>query len=274
MKVLPFIKMHGLGNDYVYIDCFQPATATLLAHTDIAALARRISDRHLGVGSDGLVLIMPARKADVRMRMFNADGSEAQMCGNAARCVAKYAYEHDLCTNPMTLETASGVRRLWMELSASQRVNNVMVEMVVPEINRRTLTLGSEVQAYVYVNIGNPHAVIFVDQLPNDQTLNTLGPLWEKHPDFPEGTNVEFVQMLNPHELRMRVWERGTGETMACGTGACAAAVAAMRLGKAERELTVHLRLGDLYIQWPADDKPVYLTGPATEVYRGEYFME
>ena len=184
---IPFIKMHGLGNDYVYIDCFQPETAQLIANTDLPSLARAVSDRHRGVGSDGLVLIMPSDKADVRMRMFNADGSEGRMCGNAARCIAKYAYEQGLCASPMTLETLAGIKKL----------------TVNPQSGLITVEMGT--------TIGNPHKVFITDE-PVD-TLSIYGI---------EDTNVEWINVLNRREIAMRVWERGSGETMACGTGACA----------------------------------------------------
>ena len=237
MQVLPFIKMHGLGNDYVYIDCFQPDTAKILANTDLPALARAVSDRHRGIGSDGLVLIMPSAKADVRMRMFNADGSEGRMCGNAARCIAKYAYEQGSCASPMTLETLAGIKRL----------------TVNPQSGLITVEIGT--------SIGNPHKVFITDE-PVD-TLSIYGI---------EDTNVEWINVLNRREIAMRVWERGSGETMACGTGACAAATEAMNQGLTENEVTVHLRGGDLLVR--RDERGViYLTGPATEVFRGEYIL-
>ena len=232
--------MHGLGNDYVYIDCFSPETASLLAGTDIPSLARRISDRHTGVGSDGLVLIMPSQKADIRMRMFNADGSEAEMCGNASRCIGKYAYEHGLGGKTMTLETLAGIKRLTIQTNAQNQVEQVTVEM------GKTM--------------GNPHKV-FITEEP----LNTI----EIHEI--KGTNAEWVNVLNRNEIAMRVWERGTGETMACGTGACAAAVTTMDKGLTDNHVTVHLRGGDLDV-YRNDDGIIFLTGPATEVFRGEYF--
>lgn len=250
-----FIKMHGLGNDYVYIDAFQPDNAKCLAKTDLTAMAQRVSDRHFGIGSDGLVLILPSEKADARMRIFNADGSEAQMCGNAIRCVGKYLYESGICRKQeLKIDTLAGVRELSLHISGDT-VEQVTVNMGKPIIRPETLNIGEERINYTFVDIGNPHAVFFCDdtlQLPTD-------------------VNVEFVRVRNEQELDMRVIERGSGETMACGTGACAATAAAIRQGKTQRKVTVHLRGGDLTIEWPTDDMPIYMTGTATEVFRGKY---
>ena len=235
MKKLPFIKMHGLGNDYVYVDCFQPDTASQLANIDLPALARAVSDRHRGIGSDGLVLIMPSDKADLKMRMFNADGSEGRMCGNAARCIAKYAYEQGLCASPITLETLAGIKKL----------------TVNPQSGLITVEMGT--------TIGNPHKVFITDEPVETLAIYGL-----------EDTNVEWINVLNRREIAMRVWERGSGETQACGTGACAAATEAMNQGLTENEVTVHLRGGDLLVRRD-ENGIIYLTGPATEVFRGEY---
>lgn len=249
--------MHGLGNDYVYIDCFPPETSALIKRTDLSALARAVSDRHTGIGSDGLVLIMPSREADARMRIFNADGTEAEMCGNAIRCVGKYLYESGLCTKQnLFVETLAGIRTLALQLS-NNHVQQVTVNMGKPLIRPETIVVGADPIGYIYVNMGNPHAVFF------RETLSLL----------PSNTNVEFVCVRNNKELDVRVIERGSGETMACGTGACAAAVAAIKQGRTERTLTVHLPGGDLFIRWEADDQPVYMTGPATEVFRGTYYF-
>ena len=230
--------MHGLGNDYVYIDCFQEHNAALIAQVDLPTLARRVSDRHLGIGSDGLVLILPSKEADAKMRIFNADGSEAQMCGNAARCIAKYVYESGLCGREMTLETLSGIKRL----------------IVDPQDGLVTVVMGT--------SIGNPHKVFITEEPVAQIELYGI-----------EDTNVEWVNVLNRREIRMRVWERGSGETLACGTGACAAAVAAMEQGLTDNEVTVHLRGGDLLIR--RDEQGViFMTGPASEVFRGEYTWE
>ncbi|MBO7456640.1 MAG: diaminopimelate epimerase [Paludibacteraceae bacterium] len=271
MKTLPFIKMHGLGNDYVFVDCFLPQTAALMAKTDLSALARRISDRHCGVGSDGLVLILPAQEADARMRMFNADGSEAQMCGNAIRCVAKYLYESGLCNKSrLFVDTLAGIRILSLHVNDGH-VDQVTVNMGVPSIKPDVLTPNTDPLGFMAVNMGNPHAVFFRDTVITSEQLGKEGERIGTHPHFPEGTNVEFVCVRNDKELDLRVWERGTGETQACGTGACAAVAAAIKLGKMQRSVTVHLPGGDLLIQWEANDKPVFMTGSATEVFRGEY---
>lgn len=274
MKTFPFIKMHGLGNDYVYIDCFPETTAQFIAKTDLAALARRVSDRHFGIGSDGLVLIMPAKEADAKMRIFNADGSEAQMCGNAIRCVGKYLYESGICCNTRVfIETLAGLRTLSLEIKGKE-VHSITVNMSVPLVQPDVLMQGADPIGFTSVKIGNPHAVFFRETVFTDEQVADLGKRIGTHPHFPEGTNVEFVRVRNTSELDIRVWERGSGVTLACGTGACAAVVAAIRNGWTGREVTAHLPGGDLLIRWERDDQPVYMTGPATEVFRGEYTWE
>lgn len=274
MKTFPFIKMHGLGNDYVYIDCFPKTTAQFIAKTDLAALARRVSDRHFGIGSDGLVLIMPSKEADAKMRIFNADGSEAQMCGNAIRCVGKYLFESGLCCNTRVfIETLVGLRTLSLEIKGKE-VHSVTVNMSVPLVQPDVLMQGADPIGFTNVNIGNPHAVFFRETVFTDEQVAYLGKRIGTHPHFSEGTNVEFVRVRNTSELDIRVWERGSGVTLACGTGACAAVVAAIRNGWTGREVTAHLPGGDLLIRWERDDQPVYMTGPATEVFRGEYTWE
>lgn len=274
MKTFPFIKMHGLGNDYVYIDCFPKTTAQFIAKTDLAALARRVSDRHFGIGSDGLVLIMPAKEADAKMRIFNADGSEAQMCGNAIRCVGKYLFESGICCSTRVfIETLAGLRTLSLEIKGKE-VHSITVNMSVPLVQLDVLMQGSDPIGFTNVNIGNPHAVFFRETVFTDEQVADLGKRIGTHPHFPEGTNVEFVRVRNTSELDIRVWERGSGVTLACGTGACAAVVAAIRNGWTGREVTAHLPGGDLLIRWERDDQPVYMTGPATEVFRGEYTWE
>ena len=270
---LPFTKMHGLGNDYIYIDCFDAQTAALIAKTDLSALARRVSDRHYGIGSDGLVMILPSAEADAKMRIFNADGSEAQMCGNAIRCVGKYLYENGRHTTPhMFIETKAGIRSLTLNI-ADGVVRTVMVNMGLPHVRPDVLMRGMDPVGFISVNMGNPHAVFFRDALrPEEVTL--YGPRISTHAHFPEGTNVEFAYVRNATELDVRVYERGSGETLACGTGACAAAVAAMQQGLTERIVTVHLPGGDLRIRWESEDEPVFMTGPATEVFKGTYFPE
>lgn len=271
---VPFLKMHGLGNDYVYVDCFRPQTATLVAQTDLPALARRVSDRHFGVGSDGLVLMLPSKEADAAMRIFNADGSEAQMCGNAIRCVGKYLYESGLCDRTrLFIETAAGIRLLMLQLTGG-RVEGVQVNMGVPRIRPDVLMKGSDPVGFTSVNMGNPHAVFFRDTVMADEEVAEIGRRVGTHPHFPEGTNVEFVRVRNNKELDVRVWERGSGFTLACGTGACAAAVAAIRHGWADHDVVVHLPGGDLDIHWEGGEQSVFMTGPATVVFRGEYTWE
>ena len=268
---LPFIKMHGLGNDYVYIDCFQTKTARLIAKTDLHALARHISDRHFGVGSDGLVLILPSKEADAKMRIFNADGSEAEMCGNAIRCVAKYLYKSGLCPKThLFIETLAGIRALTLRAIQGQ-VLEVTVNMGAPHMRPDVLMRGDDPIGFSSVNIGNPHAVFFRHTMQQIEEITTYGQLVSTHPHFPEGTNVEFAYVRNVREIDVRVWERGSGITLACGTGACAAAVAAIWNSWTERNVTVHLPGGDLDIRWERDTDSVFMTGPATEVFRGEY---
>lgn len=250
---LPFIKMQALGNDYVYIDCFRLSTAKFIDKADLPALARHISDRHLGVGADGLVLIMPSRQADVRMRMFNADGSEAEMCGNAARCIAKYAFEQGLCGNPLTLETLAGIKKLSLHPDSEGGVEQVTVEMGT--------------------TLGNPHEVFFVEDADALDRQFELLSSDARYADLRKRANIECAYVISKNELRMRVCERGTGETLACGTGACAAAVAAMDKGLTGNSVTVYLPGGDLLVQRD-DTGVIYLTGTAAEVFRGVYNWE
>lgn len=250
---LPFIKMQALGNDYVYIDCFRKDIDKFIDKADIPALARRISDRHLGVGADGLVLIMPSRQADVRMRMFNADGSEAEMCGNASRCIAKYAFEQGLCGNPMTLDTLAGIKSITVDVTDNGRVN------------KATVNMGT--------SIGNPHEVFFADDADALDRQFELLSSDARYADLRKRANIECAYVISKNELRMRVCERGTGETLACGTGACAAAVAAMDKGLTGNSVTVYLPGGDLLVQRD-DTGVIYLTGTAAEVFRGEYSWE
>ncbi len=288
---LHFTKMHGAGNDYIYVDCIShPLTPP---SGGWGAVSIRLSDRHFGIGSDGLVLILPSDKADLRMRMFNADGSEAQMCGNAARCVARYAYDHKFVNKEtFTLETKAGIKILRVEtpyIASPVTVTNVetpfcaslqqpflvSVDMGEPELINKDLTaLTATVETRRWcvsskvVSMGNPHAVFFVPNL-NDIDVHTLGKAIEKAPLFPERTNVEFVEIINKTEVRMRVWERGSGETLACGTGACAVCVAGATLGLTEHNITLHLLGGDLHVHWQPDNH-VILTGPAEYVFTGE----
>lgn len=275
MQTIPFIKMHGLGNDYVFIDCFASATADIVRHTDLPTLARHMSDRHFGIGSDGIVLIIPANKndADAEMRIFNADGTEAEMCGNAIRCVGKYMYENGLCRrNIIFIRTLSGIRTLRLH-TLDGIVDNIEVEMGKAEVVFNQLTIDNRTVDFVSVNMGNPHIVLFPKTDLATMSLTPIGPTLEKHPHFPEGTNVEFVSVRNSNEIDMRVWERGSGETMACGTGACAATVAAAVLSKTCNAVTVHLRGGDLKIQYNPASHEVTMCGTATEVFRGQYIL-
>lgn len=273
VKKMQFIKMHGLGNDYIYVDCFDPVTADLIAQTELSSLAQQLSDRHFGIGSDGLVLILPSNEADARMRIFNADGSEAQMCGNAIRCVGKYLYESGLCRRTqMRIQTLAGLRTLKLHTTEG-KVDSAEVNMGKAEVQFDELMINYRPVAFVSVNMGNPHIVLFPQTHVATMSLTPLGPTLERHSHFPEGTNVEFVSVRNPNELDMRVWERGSGETMACGTGACAAAVAAAVLSKTGNSVTVHLRGGDLHIHYDPETREVTMRGPATEAFRGEYSL-
>ena len=273
VKKMQFIKMHGLGNDYVYVDCFDPVTADILAHTELSSLAQQLSDRHFGIGSDGLVLILPSDEADAQMRIFNADGSEAQMCGNAIRCVGKYLYESGICRRTqIRIHTLAGLRTLRLHTTEG-KVDSAEVNMGKAEVMFDELMINYRPVAFVSVNMGNPHIVLFPQTHVATMSLTPLGPTLERHPHFPEGTNVEFVSVRNSKEIDMRVWERGSGETMACGTGACAAAVAAAVLSKTDNSVTVHLRGGDLHIHYDPETREVTMTGPATEAFRGEYIL-
>jgi diaminopimelate epimerase len=276
---MQFTKMHGAGNDYVYVDCFaQPVPDRL------PELARRISDRRFGVGGDGLILIRPSDRADARMQMFNADGSEAEMCGNGIRCVAKYVYDHGICRrDELRIETGAGV--LSVQLQTDQgRVRQVRVDMGPPILEAAIIptTLPGTPVADVpldvaghrltvtCVSMGNPHCVIFVPEA-TDALVWALGPHIETDPHFPARVNVEFVEVLGPGEVRQRTWERGSGETWACGTGASAVCVAGVLTGRTERRIVNHLRGGDLVLEWNEADGRVYMTGPAEEVFQGQW---
>jgi diaminopimelate epimerase len=274
-----FTKMHGAGNDYVYIDCFAEPVPS-----DIVATAIAISDRHTGVGGDGLVLIGPSEKGDARMRMFNADGSESEMCGNAIRCVAKYVYDRGLAKkSELKIETGRGVLTMQLSTGGNGKVDRVTVNMGAPilEAARIPTTLpgnpplnvplevaGQTIQVSC-ISMGNPHCVTFVDEVNDDWVLR-VGPQIERHPAFPRRVNAEFIQVVSKDEFIMRVWERGSGETLACGTGACASAVAAALTGRTNRTVTAHLRGGDLKLEW-SEAGDVFMTGPAAEVFSGEW---
>lgn len=274
-----FTKMHGAGNDYVYVDCFaQPVPA------DLPDLARRIADRRFGVGGDGLILIRPSDRADARMQMFNADGSEAEMCGNGIRCVAKYVYDHGLARKEdLRIETGRGVLALTVH-TAGGRVARVRVDMGEPILEaaripttlpgspvvEAELPVGDRRLRVTSVSMGNPHCVVFVAEATDDLVLG-LGPRIETDPHFPARVNVEFVEVLGPAEVRQRTWERGSGETWACGTGASAVCVAGVLAGRTGRRIVNHLRGGDLELHWNEADNHVYMTGPAAEVFTGDW---
>lgn len=276
---MKFTKMHGAGNDYVYVDCFRAPPPR-----DPAKVSQAVSDRHFGVGSDGLILICPSERADARMRMFNADGSEAEMCGNGVRCVAKYVYDHGLVKKPtLSIETGRGVLTLDLELD-NGKVRQVRVDMGEPILQADKipttlpgnppinvpLVVGDQTLTVTCVSMGNPHCISYVDTI-TDALVHGVGPKVENHPAFPRRINAEFVKINRPDDVTMRVWERGSGETLACGTGACAVAVAGVLSGRTERKIVVHLPGGDLHLHWSEADKHVYMTGPATEVFSGEW---
>src|SRR3990170_8285712 len=275
---MKFTKMHGIGNDYVYINCFEAEIK------DPTKLAPIISDRHFGVGSDGLILIMPSKAADCRMRIFNADGSEAQMCGNGIRCVAKYVYDHKITQkNPLTVETLAGVKTIQL-FTMNGKVSSARVNMGKPGLMRseipmlgketqvidETLTISKGISVRITcVSMGNPHCVIFIDNFDKIDVQKN-GAEIERHHSFPERTNVHFVKVHSPKEVTMKTWERGSGITLACGTGASAVCVAGVLNKKTERKILAHLPGGDLELEL-AEDGSVYMTGPATEVFTGEW---
>ena len=277
---MKFTKMQGAGNDYIYLDCTKETVSCP------EELARKISDRHFGVGSDGLVLILPGDAADFRMRMFNADGSEARMCGNASRCVGKYVYERGLTKKTeITLETGAGIRSLRLFLKDG-RVNSVQVDMGVPDLRPeriptvlsagrdRVVNVPLRIDGRVFpvtcVSMGNAHCVVFLEDAEG-WPVETWGPLFEQHGDFPERINTEFARIIDRKTIRMRVWERGSGETMACGTGACATLVAAVLNGLTERDAELRLNGGSLQIRWDEETGHVFMTGPAEFVFDGEW---
>ena len=274
-----FTKMQGIGNDYVYVNCFEEQVV------NPEQLSVRLSDRRFGIGGDGLILIMPSQIADFKMRIFNADGSEAMMCGNGTRCIGKYVYEHGLTNKPhITLETNSGIKYLELHCTGDQ-VTSVTVDMGKAILTPREIPVesdsqepfvakpvqvGDRLERLTCVSVGNPHAIVFCDRV-EDLDLEKLGPLFEHHAIFPDRVNTEFVRVIDDHTLQMRVWERGSGETLACGTGACATTVAAVLNGYCPQgePILVKLRGGDLTITYQADGT-VMMTGPAEEVFQGE----
>jgi len=276
---MKFTKMHGLGNDYVYVSTFDQKLPG-----EPSALAVVVSDRHFGVGGDGLILIGPSERADARMRMFNADGSEGEMCGNGVRCVAKYVHDHGIAPKPrITIETGRGILTLDLEV-AGGKAQRVRVDMQAPILNASEipttlpgnpplnvpLEVDGQTLAVTAVSMGNPHAVIYVDGVA-EFPVERIGPLIETHPTFPKRVNVHFVEVLSPGEVRMRTWERGSGITLACGTGACAVCVAGVLTGRTESRLLAHLPGGDLLLEWQGEGDSVFMTGPATEVFSGEW---
>ena len=292
-----FIKMHGIGNDYIYIDCIANPMPN-----NIEQFSRHASDRHIGIGGDGVVLILPSEVTDCRMRMFNADGSEGRMCGNAIRCVGKYYYETYSCRDAarcvltsetsthssLSVETLSGIKHLTLNI-IDNKVDSVTVDMGIPSLQpadipiltdtpfiNQTISIDSQnncelciVNCASAVSMGNPHLILPIDDIDH-YPLHQLGPLWENHPLFPDRVNTEIVEQLSPTHLRMRVWERGSGETLACGTGACAVVVAFTHLNRIPKgePITVSLRGGDLIITY-CDNNHVLMQGTATEVFRG-----
>lgn len=276
---MKFTKMQGLGNDYVYVNCLKEKIA------DPPEMARKISDRHFGVGSDGLIMINPSDKADFEMEMYNADGSRAEMCGNGIRCVAKYVYDYGLTDKThISVETLAGIKYLDLTVE-NGKVSLVKVDMGRPVLEPDKIPVQAEGSRVVNealmvdgkeyrmtcVSMGNPHAVIFVDQDVRELPLEQIGPSFENHERFPQRINTEFVRVLDRRTAEMRVWERGSGETLACGTGTCAVAVACVLNGLTEDEITVHLLGGDLYIRWDRENDTVYMTGPAETVFDGEW---
>lgn len=284
---MKFTKMHGIGNDYVYVNCFEETVE------EPSRVAELVSNRHFGIGSDGLILIKPSETADFCMEMYNADGSLSGMCGNGIRCVAKYVYDHGMTNmTTITVETGAGIKTL--ELSVQEgKVIMVTVDMGAPVLTSNgakidlsvcdwqlltreqiweRITVGGKAYEMICISVGNPHAVVFVedtDSFPVEQ----VGPLFENHPRFPERTNVEFIQAVDLNVLKMRVWERGSGETMACGTGATASGAAAMLAGYVNRETQVKLLGGSLRIAWDQETGHMMMTGPATEVFTGEIVL-
>lgn len=273
---MKFTKMQGLGNDYIYVNCFEESVE------NPAELSVRLSDRHFGIGSDGLILIRPSSVGDAMMDLYNADGSRAMMCGNGIRCVGKYVYERGISQKEvLKIDTLSGVKTLYLSLK-NKKVQSVRVDMGIPEfcpekipvqgwkaplIEERFSFQGEELRI-TCVSMGNPHCVLFVPDVAR-APVETLGAALEHCDRFPEGVNVEFIHVVNRKELDMRVWERGSGETMACGTGACAAVAAAIAAGKTDRFVTVHLLGGDLQIAWPEENSALYMEGPAEFVFEG-----
>lgn len=288
IKRLHFTKMHGAGNDYVYVDALGSPTSLDLGTVDLPDLARKISDRHFGVGGDGLIVIMPSANADFRMRMFNADGSEAQMCGNGTRCVAKYLHDKGFTDKQeFTLDTLAGVKVLHLHLENGV-TKEVTVDMGLTRLKRGEIPVNGDTESAMVdekvkvddstfevtaVGMGNPHGVIFVDKI-TDRLVHHYGMLLERSDIWPEKANIEFVEVHDSSHIYMRVWERGSGETLACGTGACASVVAAVTKGLTQEEVEVELLGGKLYIKYDTESGHVFMRGAAEFVAEGQYFYE
>ena len=278
---MKFTKMHGAGNDYIYIDCFRESV-----NGDVAQLARDMTHRHFGIGGDGLILIRPSDSADARMQMLNADGSEAEMCGNGIRCFAKYIYDHGIASKPqLKIETGAGILTADLTIGDDEHVAAVTVNMGQPELEAAKVpttilpsgkVVDHEIEvaggkfAVTCVSMGNPHCIIFVDKATDELVLG-VGPKIETDARFPNRTNVEFVEVLSRGEIRQRTWERGSGETWACGTGASAVCVAGVLTGRTDRKILNHLLGGDLTLSWNESDNHVMMTGGAVEVFSGQW---
>lgn len=279
---MKFTKMHGCGNDYVYVNGFEE-------HIDAEQkpeLVRRLSDRHFGIGGDGVIFINPGKTAEFEMEMYNADGTRAQMCGNGIRCVAKYVYDYKLTDKTsITIESFGKVKYLELTLGNDGKVATVRVNMGAPILTAADVPVISENEQVIdeeivvngksykmtCVSMGNPHAVVFVDDVADmkDFAIEQIGPYFEKHERFPERTNTEFVRIIDKNNVQMRVWERGTGETLACGTGCCATTVACVLNGLTDTKVNVHVLGGEILCEWNREENFVYMTGPATTVYEG-----
>lgn len=276
---MKFTKMQGIGNDYVYVNCFEETIA------DPSAVARFVSDRHFGIGSDGLILVNPSDVADCEMDMYNLDGSQGAMCGNGIRCVAKFAYDHGIVRKKnITVNTKSGIKYLDLNIKDG-KVSSVKVNMGSPILTAKMIPVVSDKEQVINqpldvngtvwnitaVSMGNPHAVTYMEDV-NSLDIEKVGPMFENHINFPDRINTEFVKVIDRRTLQMRVWERGSGETLACGTGACAVAVASTLNGLVDEDVPITVKLlgGDLQILWNRQENLVYMTGPATTVFEGE----
>lgn len=277
MQTFNFTKMHGAGNDYIYVNCFKEKVE------NINETAKKVSDRHFGIGSDGLVLICPSDKADFRMDMYNSDGTQAEMCGNATRCVGKYVHDKGLTDKTtVTLETLAGIKILKLNLDDKGEVETVCVNMGQPELVPKNIPINSELDRFIQqpvtvdgkeylvtgVSMGNPHAITYIDDVDNLE-IEKIGPKFENHELFPRRINTEFAQIVDRKTIKMRVWERGAGETLACGTGACATMVAANLSDLVDDEADLVLIGGTLHIRWDKEENNIYMTGPAKFVFDG-----